>query len=137
MDREGTFNFTGNVSNGTFHSDVRFLKNVFIDGTLFGGSPVKIGGGMTLLDGDLTAPNDVIVGGDITANKVTAQNGTDSVVGNLQITGNLTGGSPLNIIGGVNIIDGAFMIKNESGDLEDLLTTIRSLRAEIEVLKAR
>jgi len=43
---DGHINVTANTSNSTFEGDVQFKRNVFIDGTLFGGSELKIAGGL-------------------------------------------------------------------------------------------
>lgn len=122
---DGHINVTGTTANSTFEGDVQ------IKGTLHGGSPLKIAGGLN-------------VGGDITGTRIVAEETSDSIVGNLQVLGNLTGSSPLNIIGGVRIISGDFSVRDERGDFINLLTTLRkqralidNLTAEIKLLKSR
>ena len=46
----GEFNVTGYSKNATFQGDVRII------GTLYGGSPLKIAGGLNVTSGDLTIP---------------------------------------------------------------------------------
>jgi hypothetical protein len=47
----GALNFTGTEKNATFQGDVRII------GTLYGGSPLKIAGGLNLLGGNITIPS--------------------------------------------------------------------------------
>ncbi len=63
-----------------FESSVHFDQSVWIRGVLFGGSPVKIGGGLNLLSGDANIKNGslIIERGNITARQIFDENGNDA-----------------------------------------------------------
>ena len=55
LEVSGHINSTGTLSNSTFSGDVRIL------GTLYGGSPVKIAGGLNVINGNITFTNGNVI----------------------------------------------------------------------------
>lgn len=100
--------------NSKFFGDVRIL------GTLRGGSPLKIAGGIDIINA---------VG--------------NSTFEDVQISGTIHGGSPVKINGGLQV-DGPILVRYENGTREDIRTLliaqqrlIRNLTDEIDILKRR
>ena len=109
---DGHINVTGITARSTFNGDVEIL------GTLFGGSPVKIGGGLSILSGD------VFSSGDIEGNQMTANAGIQVPSGNINVSNNI---SVLSTLVAQEIVDLTHAYDRNSSDAFHALVEVKKV----------